>query len=578
MPLSSVRERLFRNINANWRDVLVISLVVCAGVFLRTYHFSDWLHFELDQAFDYDLVSPAVGHSPLDLPLLGPNVGGGLLRLGPAFYYMEYVAATVFGNTPTGHAMNVLILSILSMPLFYLFCRRYFSRTESVGLLAVFSSSLYLVMYSRFSWSPNVLPFLILLSFYTLLRGVSRKERHPARWFLFSVGAVTLTSQIHFNSFLVVPLVAVIFTAISRPRFHWKVWVAALAIVLIIYSPVIANDIVTNRENLHYLKEKFAKTSPGSFIMPDTLVQTVEYGAYESFFINTGRDLINGIKLKDYGFEPGAYGDSFGLKILALALVLSGSVILIVRIFREHDADRKNFLILILLWLAVSFYLIYTIADGYRMYPRFFLLIAPLSILLYGFVLTLVGPEKSRVRLVAFSIVILTLVGLNMQAIFPVFSRLQDDTAPTTRGEIEMGDIFPNTNRITFGEQRLIVDYIASKHDANGYPVYINAKPEYEPVLWALLERRGIRYHDEIRDSSLYVEGNYFDIRYADDSFGTDSKFTILEQRPFGALTVTFFKPLEKVIVGTRQSDADQKRSVVMSDISKLRTWRSLFR
>ena len=89
MPLSSVRERLFRNINANWRDVLVISLVVCAGVFLRTYHFSDWLHFELDQAFDYDLVSPAVGHSPLDLPLLGPNVGGGLLRLGPAFYYME---------------------------------------------------------------------------------------------------------------------------------------------------------------------------------------------------------------------------------------------------------------------------------------------------------------------------------------------------------------------------------------------------------------------------------------------------------------------------------------------------------
>jgi len=578
MPTEPRRKTLFRNARENRWELVAVILIFAVGIFLRTYHFSDWLHFEIDQAFDYELVSPAVDHGIENLPLLGPNVGGGLLRLGPAFYYMEYASATVFGNTPTGHAMNVLISSILALPLFYLFCRRYFQKIQSIGLLAVFSVSIYLVMYSRFSWSPNVLPFLVLLSFYALLRGVSPHEKHPARWFLVAVAMVAVTSQIHFNSFFVIPIIAVAFTAIKRPRFKWKVWLVAFGIVFLVYSPAILNDVRANRENLHYLKEKFVKTSPGSLVMPDTLVQTVEYGAYEFFFINTGSDQINGIKLKDYGFEPGAYGDGFGLKILALALSVFGSVVLIVRTWREQDADRKNFLILILLWLAVSFYLIYSIADGYRMYPRFFLLLSPLALLLYGFILELLGPEKGRVRLIVFDVIILTLVGLNLYAIAPVFSKLKNNALVTENTDIEMGDVFPNTNRITLTQEQGIVDYIASVYDTNGYPVYLDAKSEYEPAFWALLERHGIRYYDEIGDSSLYTEGNYFDIRFSDDTFDTDSKFTAIDTRNFGTLTVTRFKPLEKVIVGTGQSDADRKQSAVMSDISKLLIWDSLFK
>ncbi|MEI7749541.1 MAG: glycosyltransferase family 39 protein [Candidatus Moraniibacteriota bacterium] len=578
MPVEPRKEIPLRTMRKNRWELVAIAVFFGVGIFLRTYHFSDWLHFEIDQAFDYELVSPAVDHGIGNLPLLGPNVGGGMLRLGPAFYYMEYASAIVFGNTPTGHAMNILLLSILALPLFYLFCRRYFPTIQSIGLLAIFSVSLYLVMYSRFSWSPNVLPFLVLLSFYALLRGVSPRERHPARWFLVAVAMVAVTSQIHFNSFFVIPIIAIIFTAINRPRFRWKVWLATLGIVFLVYSPAILNDVKTNRENLHYLKEKFVKTSPGSFIMPDTLVQTVEYGAYEFFFINTANDQINGIKLKDYGFEPGVYGDGFGLKILALALSVFGSVVLIIRTFRETDADRKNFLILISLWLAVSFYLIYSIADGYRMYPRFFLLLSPLAILLYGFILELFGPEKSRLRLVAFSIVILALVGLNLRAIAPAFATLRNTAPMTESADIETGDIFPNTNRITLSQEQGIVDYIVSKHDENGYPVYLDAKSEYEPAFWALLERRGIGYSDEVGDSSLYTEGNYFDIRFSDDSFDPGSDFTVLETRPFGTLTVTRFQPLETVVIGTRQSDTDRKRSVVMSDISKLLTWDSLFK
>ena len=191
---------ILKKIKANKWEFALLLIIICVGIFLRTYNFSRWLHFEIDQVYDMDIVAPAVSDGIQNLPLLGPNVGGGMARLGPAFYYMEYASAKIFGNTPVGHAMNVLILSILALPLFYVFCRKYFSKVESLGLLAIFSVSLYMVMYSRFSWSPNVLPFLVLLSFYTLLRSVSPKEKYPARWFLAAVALITITSQIHDRS------------------------------------------------------------------------------------------------------------------------------------------------------------------------------------------------------------------------------------------------------------------------------------------------------------------------------------------------------------------------------------------
>jgi 4-amino-4-deoxy-L-arabinose transferase-like glycosyltransferase len=224
---------------------IFLLLILAAGVFLRTYNFSDWLHFEIDQVYDVYAVLPALENGPMDLTLLGTNAGGGALRLGPAYYYLQYLSALVFGNTPGGHATFVLIFSLLSLPLFYFFVRHYFSRKVSLGLLAVFAFSLYLVQYSRFAWSPNVLPFLILLAFYALLRSVSEMERRKDLWFFLAVFAITLCTQIHFNALLVVPGTALFFLLFRRPSLRLKTWLGALFIVLLLYAPMIANEIKT---------------------------------------------------------------------------------------------------------------------------------------------------------------------------------------------------------------------------------------------------------------------------------------------------------------------------------------------
>lgn len=556
-------------------EILALITILSLGIFLRVFHFSDWLHFEIDQAYDFNLVSPAITDGITNLPLLGPNVGGGLLRLGPAFYYMEYLSALVFGNTPAGHAGAVLLLSLLSLPFFYIFCRKYFSFLESLGLLVIFSTSLFNVLYARFSWSPNVLPFLTLLSFYSLLRSVSKEEKYRARFFLVAVAMVTLTSQIHFNSFFTVPLIALAFVIIKRPRFNWKVWLSALAIIFLIYSPVIANDIQTNKENLHYLKLKLLKTTPSITSPRETISQDVLYNAYEYFFIATGNDQINGMKLSDYGFSCGDCKNDLSTKVCALALFLSSSLLFFYFFWKEKNQEKKDFLLLVGLWFLVSLALFYTVAQGYRMYPRFFLIVSPLAIIWYGFLFHILKPEQSRIRTILFSIIILILAWMNIEKIIPVFNQLA--SVPYTQNtNISVSDIFPETDRLTLEEEQLVVDYITSRYATNQYPVYLGVKSEYKLALWSLLEQRGVAYYDEIDDDTIFAEGNYFDIKFSDTRANDDPTFTIIETKDFGTLTVYNLRPVTEHIIGTRQPSNDRKQLEEMTILSKLLTLKNI--
>ena len=112
------------NYNKKWIYILALSFIVLAGFFLRFYNYSKWLHFELDQSRDAKIIDLAVDEGIGNLPLLGPKAAGSFLRLGPLFYYQEYLSAVIFGNTPSGIAALSIILSCLTIPLFYFFVKR----------------------------------------------------------------------------------------------------------------------------------------------------------------------------------------------------------------------------------------------------------------------------------------------------------------------------------------------------------------------------------------------------------------------------------------------------------------------
>lgn len=580
-----------------WEAFFVLSLIFL-GIFLRTYNFSSWLHFEIDQSYDFLMVSPAVEDGIENLPLLGPTAGGGrALRLGPAFYYMEYVSAKIFGNNPTGHAMNVLILSALALPLFYLFCKRYFSVRISIGLLTIFSTSLYLVLYSRFSWSPNVLPFLVIFSFYALLRSISEKEKNRDFWFIIFSFFLAITTQIHFNAFFIIPAVSIVFLIIKRPRFKLKTWFFSVAIFLFFYIPVIASEIKTGGQDLKFFGEK---VSIGENSVSDSettqepekdgkkigerIFQDLRYHAYEYLLVVTGEDVANGSRPKSYnlGINCPSCAPEKPWRIGGLIFFALGAILLVHKLIEENDKERKSFLLLCLLWLLMSFFYFFAITyDGLYIYPRFFLVVSPLPIIFLGLIFETIQVEKRKISLLIFAIIIILLAYINLSRVKDVFRQLKN--APYQNTKVEKEDIFPNNYRITQEQQILITDYISKKSKANNYPIYLKTIHEYEPTLWYYLEKKGFSFYEKpFANEIIYKESNYFLVIYNTNSKKRElekytNTFDIAEKKEFGALIAYHLIPRVEKITTERQLDSKKGVPLQKEQISQLITWKKLF-
>jgi 4-amino-4-deoxy-L-arabinose transferase-like glycosyltransferase len=584
-------------IKKNKWELALFFVILFLGIFFRAYHFSDWLHFEIDQTYDTLLVSPAVQDGISNLPLLGPTAGGGRsLRLGPSFYYMEYLSAWIFGDNPVGHAMQILILSILALPLFYFFCRRYFSKELSLGLLAIFSTSLYLVLYSRFSWSPNVLPFLALTAFYSLLRSVSENEKNKDKWFIGAVFIASIASQIHFSSFFTVPLVFAAFLLIKRPKFKLKVWLLAVFTLLIVYSPVVLNDIKTRGQNLKYFSEKLGldENSAGQKYLDqgkksigEKIFQDFRYSSLEYFLAVSGVDKINGKRFKGYdaGLLCKTCRADFPARILGIILFFASLSILVLNLKCEKDVARKDFLWLCGLWFFSFFLFLFLITyDGFYIYPRFFLLVAPLAIICVGFILEKINPKKDRIRLAVFTAIIIAIGWVNVSKVFAYFNQLKKTSQEEIQVETE--DVFPNNARITLLQQMQVIGYMESKFKDNGYTIYLKSIHEYDPVFWYHLNKKNIPFDDFIladTGENVYEHGNYFIIEKTFPDFRKilekySDTFEVLETKDLGSLIVFNLKPKTEKITATEQDLSQKKPTLQSVQVSNILTWKKAIR
>lgn len=573
-------QALSKKIRARKKIILLLSVILAVGFFLRTYNFHDWLHFEIDQVYDITIVSKAVENGIGNLPLLGPTAGGGrALRLGPAFYYMEYLSAKIFGDNPTGNAMLVLLCNLASLPVFYLFCRRYFSQFISLGLLAVFSVSFYGVMYSRFSWSPNVLPFLILLSFYSLLKSTEQKQQHKEKWFLLSVLAISITTQIHFNAFFTMPAIVVAYLIYKRPHFSWKTWLGAIGIFLAVYSPMIVSDIKTGGENSAFFKNKLLKSSGGQKLTnAGVVLKDLQQNGFGYLFIVSGQGEISNRTIDNFEiFDFALPKKEIAFNLASFVFIALGALLLLKSVVTEKESSKKDFLVISGLWFFFSLAYFYTILSGYRMYPRFFLLISPLAVIFLGIIISSIKLKNARLNIALLSAMFLLFVSSNLSKDFGYFNQMrQGEKGPLPQLEIE--DVFPNTARITLNQQKGIVSYIAKIHQQNGYPVYLSATTEYKPAFWYDLNKVGIQYYEDMSDKKIYQEANYFIITRSDAKMSANKNlFNLIDTKYFGSLVVYRIQGKPEAITAQRQSESSRNIRDEQQKISELLTWNKLF-
>ncbi len=358
-----------------WYGWVLLLIMVVGGAF-RLYHFHDWLQFKGDAFRDATFISDIDREGWQALPLLGPRAGGTMLRLGPIFYYFQYAAAQLFHSLDAPVlAYPDLFFSVLTIPLFFFFSRRYFSFVWSLSLAGMLAVSFMAIEYGRFAWNPNATIFFSLIFSYALLRlyDAATTEAHRWRWAALAATGLAVASQLHFVAFLGLPLVLALFAAF-RFRVFSRVWsvytlVIFVGCLLLLYSPVLWSEYFKSGENTRLFFAAISSKADSHGLGTNVWEATQMFSKY---FLRIWAGILESGKL---------------LVALSGLLCVAGFLANVLLLRGERDQAKKDFLLWSLLLMAVYFLLYIPLAFKIDR-PRFYLpfLVVPYLYLGYGMI------------------------------------------------------------------------------------------------------------------------------------------------------------------------------------------------
>lgn len=525
------------------------------------------------------VIDRAIVGDAFDLPLLGPKAGGTALRLPPMFYSLEYGSALLFGDTPQGVACLVLVLSVASVAVFYFFLRRYFSWKITLGITLLFAVSEFFVMYGRFAWNPNFLPFFTLCGMYALLRAVDREDARRGYWFFGAVCMLGIAMQFHFLAFLALPIIAVAFLVLRRAKFSWKIWTAALCIGFVLYLPMFLNETETGFANSRaFLAAVTEKSGKEDHTLAEKFVRNVSEHALYGMVITTGfeRGRFPSITLENgFDWKCDARCDTGKWYGIAAVLILVASLLILIFLWvRESERRKSDFLLLSGIWFFVTFLLFVPLSYGIA--PRFFLLSGPLFFVFIG-VLFVAIQKVFGGRSLGRQVIFVLLIGgvfLNLSSLFTRFDEM--NRSQTEAVDSPPDRILKERIRVTYAAQKNIVEFLAARSAETGFPVYMWSEPQHRRALKYLLERRGVK-NAVLGVDGVYRQGVYYLVLRAqsdlDDALKKyREKYTVGETTHFGTLVAIELFPKPEAIGGEKQ-DFSLPKPIDMGALPRY-TWR----
>lgn len=419
-----------------------------------------------------------------------------------------------------------LFFSILTIPLLFLFLRKYFNRDWSLILASSYALCFLAIEYSRFAWNPNSLPFFNLLFFYALLNVFDKGIKHKYRWIILSGFAFAISTQLHFLSFLTLPTVTLVFLILNRKevfRFlDWKKIAMFIGIVLLIYVPVFANEIKTQgADTKQFFLAIHSKASAHS--LTENIARDAFYFGQNWLIILTGY-IGNG-------------NDSTTPTFTWLIFILP-ALYLNFRFYRnEKDGDKRNFLLISLLWFVIYFLSYIPIAYDTR--PRFFLPMLALPFIFAGYIIQFFLSLKSKGWQIAAGIVAGIIIIANIYGTFAWFGEIKEAQKKGVNPKRTI--ILKQRDGIVLWHLENATNYI--REDCKAGTAYYYTINEYKRPMVYLLRLKGL---EAVTTDNLYLGQKdcvyaVLLTRSAQGKLPTDitDKFDVASSQKFGAMTVS---------------------------------------
>ncbi len=523
------------------RTSLVLFAIVVAGIFLRSYHFREWLHFGSDQARDLILVERVVsGKAPI--PLLGMEAGNTRFDLGPAHYYFQILSAKIFGATPESMAYPDLFFSILAIPVMFLLFRKLFDEPLSLVLTALYAISFYGVEYSRFAWNPNAIPFFVGLFLLALSEFLESNEKTKWRW-IFALGiAIGIGVQLHTILLFLFPVIffglALIFLRKNLGTFLRIVSVVAIALAL--NAPQVINEVQTQGKNTKLFLKSFTDRSESgvSRSLENAETDALCHSQANSHMVwalghHGNCDFLSLIEHPERFPGTRDMVISYAGIFFSIVFSLVGYGLLFFFALKESDPRRRRFSILLSAYAILSFLILFPVIKGAPL--RYFIHTTPIPFVLFGFVLVQIRRCYPRFGWVLAVLLILSSAFLNMRAItmesVQLASGMRGDAGFVVLGEAE--------RMVAYMKERALP---SSEVNFSGGTAYL---PIYYKPLKYLASKEELDIHLAKRDRlpvsnvPLFFIYSSSDLSSALGKSFIPSGYEMLDRRDFGQISIS---------------------------------------
>ena len=348
------------------REMIGLLMILGIGAFFRFYRIREYLVFLGDEGRDMLVAKRML--TELRPVLLGPITSVGGMYLGPMYYYFMTPFVWLFGYDPVGPAIMVALIGIATIFLVYKTGKDFFDTPTGLISALLYATSPLVIIYSRSSWNPNVLPFFAILTVYFLLDIYVHKRIEK----IFFVGlTLGIAIQLHYLSLILFALTFVVLV-LSRSVLTIKRIIQLVIGFLITFSPFILFELRHSFPNTRTLLQFVTKSGNDS---------TFAFRSFFDRFISTSVRLFERL----ITVEPGVYAV---FSILCVSICIGG-----LYIFKKYRKSKTAVVVppglpIIVMWLGIGIFA-YSFYQG-AVYDYYLTPVFAAPILLTGFVLSFI--------------------------------------------------------------------------------------------------------------------------------------------------------------------------------------------
>jgi len=323
-------------IKDNKLEMISLLIILTIGAYFRLNRISEYMTFLGDEGRDVIVVRRLL--TDLDPILVGPGTSIGNMYLGPLYYYMMAPALLLAGFSPAGPAIMIALLGIVTIAFVWWVGRLWFGKIAGLIASVLYAIIPTIIIYSRSSWNPNIMPFFSLLCIYGIWEFWQEKKY---KWLVITSISFAFVLQSHYLGLLLAPVIAFFaFLSLLRAKKeqdkadYIKHSAISLAIFVLLMSPLVIFDARHGWNNFSSMKKFFTERQ--------TTVSARPWTAFPKLPI-----IVNKISTRLIT----GYNEGLNKWMLPTMALISAYVFIS---YKRIDKKKLNAYFLIFIWLTVA--------------------------------------------------------------------------------------------------------------------------------------------------------------------------------------------------------------------------------